>query len=113
VLVGTPVSGEFAAEELFGPVAQLFRVADFDEAIRVANATPFGLGASLWTQDAGEHERGVRELRAGQVFVNGIVASQPALPFGGVRDSGFGRELGAPGLRAFLNAKSVCCSGSR
>jgi succinate-semialdehyde dehydrogenase/glutarate-semialdehyde dehydrogenase len=107
VLAGTPVSGDFAAEELFGPVAQLFRVADFDEAIQVANATPYGLGASLWTQDSREQERGIRDLRAGQVFVNGVVASQPALSFGGMRDSGLGRELGAPGLRAFVNAKSV------
>jgi succinate-semialdehyde dehydrogenase/glutarate-semialdehyde dehydrogenase len=107
VLVDVPAEGEFAREELFGPVAMLFRARDLDEAIRIANDTPFGLGASIWTQDEAEQQRGIRELRAGQVFVNGIVASQPALPFGGIRDSGYGRELGVAGIREFTNAKSV------
>jgi succinate-semialdehyde dehydrogenase / glutarate-semialdehyde dehydrogenase len=92
---------------LFGPVAMLFRARDLDEAIHIANATPFGLGASIWTQDEAEQQRGIRELQAGQVFVNGIVASQAALPFGGSKDSGYGRELGASGIREFMNAKSV------
>jgi succinate-semialdehyde dehydrogenase/glutarate-semialdehyde dehydrogenase len=107
VLAGIPTDAPFSREELFGPVAMLFRACDLDEAIRIANATPFGLGASLWTQDETEQHRGVHELQAGQVFVNGIVASQPALPFGGIKDSGYGRELGLFGIREFVNAKSV------
>ena len=96
-----------AREELFGPVAMLFRARDFDEALEIANSTAFGLGASIWTRDEAEQQRGIRELQAGQVFVNGIVASQPALPFGGIRQSGHGRELGSLGIREFVNAKSV------
>jgi succinate-semialdehyde dehydrogenase/glutarate-semialdehyde dehydrogenase len=88
-------------------VALLFRARDLDEAFAIANGTPFGLGASIWTQVEAEQERGIRELQAGQVFVNGIVASQPALPFGGIKQSGYGRELGAFGIREFVNAKSV------
>jgi succinate-semialdehyde dehydrogenase/glutarate-semialdehyde dehydrogenase len=107
VLVDIPRGGEFAQEELFGPVAMLFRARDLDDAIALANDSPFGLGASIWTQDAAEQERGIRELQAGQVFVNGMVASQPALPFGGIKLSGYGRELGAAGIREFCNAKSV------
>ena len=108
VLAGIPVGSPFSCEELFGPVAMLFRARDLDEAIEIANSTPFGLGASIWTQDEAEQQRGIRELQAGQVFVNGIVASQPALPFGGIKQSGYGRELGAFGIREFVNAKSVC-----
>jgi len=107
VLAGISVDSPFSREELFGPVAMLFRARDLDEAIAIANSTPFGLGASIWTQDEAEQQRGIRELQAGQVFVNGIVASQPALPFGGIKESGYGRELGAFGLREFVNAKSV------
>jgi succinate-semialdehyde dehydrogenase/glutarate-semialdehyde dehydrogenase len=107
VLADIPRGGQFAQEELFGPVAMLFRARDLDEAIAIANDSPFGLGASIWTQDKAEQERGIRELQAGQVFVNGIVASQPALPFGGIKLSGYGRELGAMGIREFCNAKSV------
>jgi succinate-semialdehyde dehydrogenase/glutarate-semialdehyde dehydrogenase len=107
VLAEIPRRGKFAQEELFGPVAMLFRAGDLDEAIAIANESPFGLGASIWTQDAEEQERGIRELQAGQVFVNGIVASQPGLPFGGIKLSGYGRELGAVGIREFCNAKSV------
>ena len=107
VLADVPVDSPFAREELFGPVAMLFRARDLDEAIRIANATPFGLGASIWTTNEAEQQRGICELQAGQVFVNGAVASQPALPFGGIKDSGYGRELGASGIREFINAKSV------
>ncbi len=107
VLADIPRGGKFAREELFGPVAMLFRARDLDEAIALANDSPFGLGASIWTQDAAEQERGIRDLEAGQVFVNGLVASQPALPFGGIKLSGHGRELGAAGIREFCNAKSV------
>jgi succinate-semialdehyde dehydrogenase/glutarate-semialdehyde dehydrogenase len=107
VLAGIPSDGPFSREELFGPVAMLFRARDLDEALEIANRSPFGLGASIWSRDDAEQTRGIRELQAGQVFVNGIVASQPALPFGGIKQSGYGRELGALGIREFVNAKSV------
>jgi len=111
VLAGISSDNPFSREELFGPVAMLFRARDLDEAIAIANSTPFGLGASIWTQDEAEQQRGTRELQAGQVFVNGIVASQPALPFGGIKELGYGRELGTFGLREFVNAKSVWIAG--
>jgi succinate-semialdehyde dehydrogenase / glutarate-semialdehyde dehydrogenase len=107
ILADAPTDGPFTGEEFFGPVALLFRARDLDHAIAIANGTPFGLGASIWTQDKAEQQRGIRELQAGQVFVNSIVASQPALPFGGIRQSGYGRELGGAGIREFVNAKSV------
>ncbi len=94
-------------EEVFGPVAQVHRVADLDEAIEVANATAFGLGSNAWTSDPEEQERFVRDLEAGAVFVNGMTASFPALPFGGVKTSGYGRELAAHGIREFTNVKAV------
>jgi succinate-semialdehyde dehydrogenase / glutarate-semialdehyde dehydrogenase len=94
-------------EEVFGPVATLFRVSDIDEAIDLANATEFGLGANAWTDDDAERELFIRDLGAGLVFINGNVTSYPQLPFGGVKQSGFGRELAQHGIREFCNLKTV------
>ncbi|TDD36069.1 NADP-dependent succinic semialdehyde dehydrogenase [Actinomadura sp. KC06] len=94
-------------EEVFAPVASVFRVRGVSEAVAVANATGFGLGSNAWTRDEVERERFVRELDAGQVFVNGMVTSYPELPFGGTKRSGYGRELSAEGMHAFCNAKTV------
>jgi succinate-semialdehyde dehydrogenase/glutarate-semialdehyde dehydrogenase len=107
ILVDVPNDSAIGREEFFGPVALLFRVRDLDHAIALANDSPFGLGASVWTRNEAEQQRAIAGLETGQVFFNSIVASQSALPFGGIKDSGHGRELGAPGLRAFVNAKSV------
>jgi succinate-semialdehyde dehydrogenase/glutarate-semialdehyde dehydrogenase len=94
-------------EEVFGPVATLFRVPDLDAAIALANATEFGLGSNIWTDDEGERERFIRDVEAGMVFVNGMTTSYPELPFGGVKASGYGRELTEIGMREFVNIKSV------
>jgi len=107
VLTNIPKDSPAYGEELFGPVASIFRVKDQDEAIRVANDVRFGLGASAWTNDDRERERFVNELEAGMVFINKMVASDTRIPFGGVKQSGHGRELGAVGIREFMNAKTV------
>jgi succinate-semialdehyde dehydrogenase / glutarate-semialdehyde dehydrogenase len=95
------------SEEVFGPVAGLYRVSSYEEAVEIANGTSFGLGANAWTSDPAEQERFVADLAAGAVFVNGMVTSYPSLPFGGIKNSGYGRELSAHGIREFCNLKTV------
>ena len=107
VLTNIPKDSPAYGEELFGPVASIFRVKNVDEAIRIANDTRFGLGASAWTNDKSEEGRFINELEAGMVFINQMVASDPRVPFGGVKRSGYGRELSSCGIREFTNIKTV------
>ncbi|UAK25246.1 NAD-dependent succinate-semialdehyde dehydrogenase [Sphingomonas nostoxanthinifaciens] len=107
VLTDVPLDSAFMGEEIFGPVAMVFKAADIDEAIRIANAIPFGLGSSSWTADAAEQERFVRDIEAGMTAINQMLASAPEAPFGGIKRSGHGRELGPFGLHEFMNLKTV------
>jgi succinate-semialdehyde dehydrogenase/glutarate-semialdehyde dehydrogenase len=107
ILSNIPPDSPGMSEEFFGPVALMFRVSNLDEAISLANSTVFGLGASVWTNNPEYQQRAIKEIEAGAVFINGLVKSDPRLPFGGIKRSGYGRELGVEGIREFVNIKTV------
>jgi len=107
VLDGLDESMRLVMEEAFGPVASVYKISTREEAAEVANQTTFGLSSALWTTDASDEEFFIKNIEAGAVFLNGMTISYPELPFGGVKDSGFGRELGAPGIREFCNFKTI------
>jgi len=112
VLTDIPKDSPAACGELFGPVASIFRAKDAEDAIRIANSSPFGLGASAWTNDSVEREQFINGIESGMVFINRMVSSDPRLPFGGVKRSGHGRELAVFGIREFINIKTVSIEGS-
>ncbi len=112
VIADVPRNTAVYREEMFGPAAMLFKASSAVEAIEIANDTPFGLGASVWSRDPEEQKHLIAELQCGQVFVNTMVASDPRLPFGGIKRSGYGRELSGAGMREFLNAKTVVIAGA-
>jgi len=103
----------FLQEETFGPLMTLIKVKNEQEAIEVANNTSFGLGASLWTQDLKRAEQLAKKIQAGTVAINGMVKSDPRLPFGGIKESGYGRELGSYGIKEFINIKTVVISNKQ
>jgi succinate-semialdehyde dehydrogenase/glutarate-semialdehyde dehydrogenase len=107
VIADLPDDARLVMEEAFGPVATVYRAADVDHALAIANQTPFGLSSAVWTTDPAEQERVARDLDAGAVFINGMTVSYPELPFGGIKNSGIGRELAAAGIREFCNLKTV------
>jgi len=107
VLAGLTADMRIVWEEAFGPVASLYRVADREEAVRIANQTTFGLSSAVWSGDAAEQEWFARNIDAGMVFLNGMSQSFPELPFGGVKNSGYGRELTRSGIREFCNLKTI------
>jgi len=107
ILTDVPLDSGFAQEEIFGPIAMLFRAADIDEAISIANNIPFGLGSSVWTNDPAEQTRFINDIEAGMTAINQMLASSPEAPFGGIKRSGHGRELGPYGLHEFMNLKTV------
>ncbi|MEA3000816.1 MAG: succinate-semialdehyde dehydrogenase / glutarate-semialdehyde dehydrogenase [Sphingomonadales bacterium] len=107
IITDVPLDSPLMAEEIFGPIAMVFRAGDIDEAIRIANDIPFGLGSSVWTKDADEQERFVRDIEAGMTAINQMLASSPEAPFGGIKRSGHGRELSRYGLHEFMNLKTV------
>jgi succinate-semialdehyde dehydrogenase/glutarate-semialdehyde dehydrogenase len=111
ILTDVPLDSKLMHEEIFGPIAMLFRAKNIDEAIQIANAIPYGLGSSVWTEDAREQERFIRDIEAGMTAVNQMLASAPEAPFGGVKRSGHGRELGPFGLHEFMNLKTVLRPG--
>jgi len=107
IIEDIPESSDAYHEEIFGPVMLLFKVESLDEAIEIANESPFGLGSSVWTTDKAEQEKAITQIEAGATFINSMTASDPRLPFGGIKRSGYGRELAAEGIRAFCNVKTV------
>jgi succinate-semialdehyde dehydrogenase / glutarate-semialdehyde dehydrogenase len=113
ILIDVPQDSSFAQEEIFGPIAMVHRARDIDHAVKIANGVPFGLGSSVWTNDAAEQNRFIRDIETGMTAINEMLASTPEAPFGGVKRSGHGRELGAFGLHEFMNLKTVLRTGSR